>query len=637
MTLNRQLWLAIILMLFLAFCGTFAVSTLAAKSYLEQQLRVKNLDNATSLALSISQMPKDMVTIELLLAAQFDAGHYRLIRLTGPEGEVLVERTSLVEDSDAGAPEWFIRAFPIEVPPGIAQIQDGWQQFGTLRLESHDRFAYSALWRGTQQLLLWFLGVAVLAGFLGTVLLRVILKPLSRVVDQAEAIGARQFVTTPEPGTLEFKRVVRAMNTLSNRVRDMLGREAARVERLMQEAQQDPVTGLFKREAFMARLDSLLSQDSKHGTGVLVLLRLDMLQELNRKIGHVATDQMLQRVGKRLSDLASMRTVLWTTGRTSGTDVALLAPGETDIEATAAKFQAEVLRAMEQPDISEADLPVGATAFTPGEKRAAILTRTDAALAASQETGQIVVKRVDAEADSGMPTDLTGWRALLEPALTPQHLSLVHFPVITRSGELLQLESPVRLNIRGQEMAAGQFISWVARLGWITRLDTLVLEAGLGQVDITGDDVAINLSIESICDSAFIDQLVKLVTRRPEAASQLWLDVPEHGALHHLPEFRTFCQAVKPLRCKLGLKHAGPGFARIDELHDLGLNHLKLEASLSRGIESNSGNQSFVRGICTVVHSVGMLAIAEGVNSDAERMCLESLGVDAVTGPAIKR
>lgn len=636
MTLNRQLWLAIVLILVLAFVGTFAVSTLAAKRYLEDQLRLKNLDNATSLALSMSQMPKDEVTIELLLAAQFDAGHYKLIRLTDPRGETRMERSSQIASTAGGTPSWFVNLFPINVVPGIAQVQDGWRQYGTLQLESHDRFAYAELWRGSKQLLLWFLGVALFAGLLGTALLRLILRPLSRVVDQAEAIGSRHFITTPEPATLEFRRLVRSMNTLSFRVRDMLATEAGRVEALRQAAQYDPVSGLLKREAFMDKLDSVLSRDSKRSTGMLVILRLNRLAELNREIGHVATDAMLKRIGERLNQFASLRTMLWSVGRIGGTDFALLAPGETDATTTAQLFAAEVVQAMEQPSRTGDELPVGATPFAPDEQRAAILARTDAALAASEETGQVVVRHAEVDGGSHLPTDLPGWRALLEPAMDIQHVSLNRFPVVSTNGQLLHQECPVRLQLEDQELAAGHFIAWVGRLGWIARLDALVVEAAMQLIEQQGDPVAVNLSAESICDSAFVDQLVHWMRQRPDTAAKLWLDVPEHGALHHLPEFRSFCQATQPLRCQLGLKHAGPGFARISELHDLGLSHLKLDSSLSHGIDEKPGNQSFVRGLCTVVHSIGMLAIAEGISADGERSCMQDLGVDAFTGPAVR-
>ena len=86
MSLIKELWLAIALVMLIAFGGSFLVSSLSAKTYLQEQLLLKNIDNATSLASTLSQLPKDPVTVELLISSQFDAGHYQYIRLVDPQG-----------------------------------------------------------------------------------------------------------------------------------------------------------------------------------------------------------------------------------------------------------------------------------------------------------------------------------------------------------------------------------------------------------------------------------------------------------------------------------------------------------------------------------------------------------------------
>jgi hypothetical protein len=71
--------------------------------YFEQQLQAQSGDGAVSLALSMSQQSKDVATMELLVAALFDGGHYRLIRFTDAAGRVLVERT---QPDVAEVPGW---------------------------------------------------------------------------------------------------------------------------------------------------------------------------------------------------------------------------------------------------------------------------------------------------------------------------------------------------------------------------------------------------------------------------------------------------------------------------------------------------------------------------------------------------
>jgi len=54
------------------------------------------------------------------------------------------------------------------------------------------------------------------------------------------------------------------------------------------------------------------------------------------------------------------------------------------------------------------------------------------------------------------------------------------------------------------------------------------------------------------------------------------------------------------------------------------------------GIDSNPGNQAFFRGLCLIARSIGLMSIAEGVQTEAEIKQLQELGVDGMTGPAIR-
>jgi len=64
--------------------------------------------------------------------------------------------------------------------------------------------------------------------------------------------------------------------------------------------------------------------------------------------------------------------------------------------------------------------------------------------------------------------------------------------------------------------------------------------------------------------------------------------------------------------------------------------HLKVDASFVRDLPTNPGNQTFLKGLTHIAHSIGMLVIAEGVTSAAELYALKGVDFDGATGPAIK-
>ena len=143
MSMYRQLWLAIIVSMLLALVGSLLASLLSARSYLEQQLSMKNADNASALALSLSQQNPDRVALELTVAALFDSGHYEWIRINDPNGKLIIERVAA--QGDQGAPAWFVDQLPIRAEPGEAQITNGWTQLGSVTLLSHSRFSPRAV------------------------------------------------------------------------------------------------------------------------------------------------------------------------------------------------------------------------------------------------------------------------------------------------------------------------------------------------------------------------------------------------------------------------------------------------------------------------------------------------------------
>lgn len=155
-TLRQELWFAILMVILVGFISSLLISTYSAKNYFSSQLYLKNVDNANSLALMMSQLDKDPVSLELLISATFDTGHYQRIELQNPAGEVIVKRV-FTGDLDTSTPDWFhhfYHLYHLNVAPGIAQINDGWSQFGTVYLESHSQYTEQALWQSAVRLFL---------------------------------------------------------------------------------------------------------------------------------------------------------------------------------------------------------------------------------------------------------------------------------------------------------------------------------------------------------------------------------------------------------------------------------------------------------------------------------------------------
>ncbi|MBD3897834.1 EAL domain-containing protein [Halomonas sp. ML-15] len=631
MSLIKQLWLSILLLLLLAFGGSLMIGLTSLKQYTEQEMRIKNADNANALALSMSQLDKDPVTIELLLAAQFDTGHYRLVELRSPEGEVEIRREA--DEQLGDVPNWFVEWLRFDIPAGEAVVQDGWQQYGTVVLESQHSYAYRSLWQNVQRLVGWFVLAALISAALAWWIVHSIRRPLRAVIEQARDIGNRRFTTSEEPRTRELRQVVTAMNLLSATVRDMLGQESEKLDRLRRKLQQDEVSGADNRAHFMQQLERALDADSGQGMGSLVMVRIARLSELNDRLGHQATNRLLAEVASALKQLVSVYGG-GHVGRLNGSDFALLLPGDDDLEALTQALKTK-LHPLANKSPEGVGLPMALIAFTNSDARSELLSSLDGALAQAEADGDHAVTIATGAAHQSLFSNRDDWRRAIDTALG-EGLYLGHYPVLDAEARAIHHESPSRLKIQGHWQPAGVFMPWISRLGMNVEFDLAVVSAALKQIDSDAKPLGINLSHQAARDSHFLSEIKPLLRQYPQAAAKLWLELPESVAVHHLESFRGLCRELQPFGCRMGLEHVGPEFSKLADLHDVGLAYLKIDSSLVTGIDEQPEQQAILRGMATLAHSLGVLVIAEGVTQPDETETLFELGLDGVTGPGVR-
>ena len=635
MSLYKQLMLAIIVSSILALIGSIATSTISTRAYLIEQLRVKNQDNASALAVSLSQTAEDAIKAELVISAQFDSGNYKLIQFKDPHDKVLLEKTAV--DIIQGIPNWFMKMFPIKVPPGYAQISKGWTQLGSVTLESHSTYAYRSLWTSSLRMSLIMTLTAILGCGLGILILRRIKGPLDLVVEQAKAITEKRFITIPLPSVPELKQLANAMNLTVKRLKTIFAEEALRLEEVRREANFDQVTGLPNRNSFMTQLREALHTEET-AFGACLIFRLSHLAEINKKYGRIVTDNVIKSIGKIIEKYSKkMHNSL--AGRLNGSDFALLIP-HSQPKKIADDLMKEIVKATKKfADRGEVG-SIGMTQYQKGVTLADLMNQLDLALTSAMSQGKNTVVMTDIDENPAFPKTLNAWAKLIKQVLKEKWMYLLSFPVGDFSGRIIHREGPLRILTakNGEWIPAGKFFPIAERLHLNDALDLAAVELGLIQIrnqkKLPG--FAINISNESMRVKSFVPSLKKLLALYPTESKKLWLEVPESGAFSFYTEFRGLCLSLKGSGIKLGIEHFGRRFDQINLLHDLGVDYLKVDASFIRDVDSNPGNQSFLKGLVNMAHSIGMIVIAEGVLTDKEFNLLKKLGFDGATGPAVK-
>lgn len=640
MTLTRQLAVLLAALVGLLFLGTLAIGVHNARDYLEAQLASHAQDAANSLGLSATAQAAqaDRGTLVAMVDAMFHRGDYLSIRFEDLDGETWIERASQFRVPEV--PAWFLGLFRLDPPERAAILMSGWRQVGRVWVKSHPGLAYRQLWRSAQQMMALFLGASLLALLAGVVGLRVLLRPLKSVERQAHAICEREFpVVETRPFTLEFRRVVEAMNRLSSRIARMLGDAERVAAQLRRDAFQDPVTGLANRRQFMDVLEHRVADPELFRRGGLLLLQVADFKGYNQRRGYPAGDRLLAEVAHAVAGCLDDVTA-HTLARLSGADFAVLCEGDDEarLQRLAERIVGAVAGLYGRLDLTSADVAHAGVAVVGGQSARQLLAEADMALREAQRAGAnawVVRRRADPAEQVRGGSD---WRGLIERAIAQQDFRLSEQAVLRCSdGEVhhheLFLRIPDPAGSR-EELAAAVFMPMAESTGLASAIDRAVA----GRVVRALEDgsypgrVAMNLNAASLVDDGLLTWLAGRLQRAGDVGFRLILELPEYSICGHVDRLIRWNERLGPLGVTVSLDHFGKGFASFAYLRAVKAHFLKIDGSLVRHLDRHDDNRFLVRSIAEIAHGLGMEVIAESVESEAVWRTVRSLGLDAGRG-----
>ncbi|KQT34263.1 MULTISPECIES: EAL domain-containing protein [unclassified Methylophilus] len=634
MSLIKQIRIAISVIILMVAAGCLFLGVYDDHRFMAEQLQKKNNDNANGLAITLSNIQKDNVTVELIISAQFDMGHYRRIAIISPDNKTMIERVN--RNPHSVAPAWFQSLFSVNIQPGIANIQSGWQQYGTLELESEPSLAYDQLWETSRHAVLWTLIVAFMSYVVSGFWLKKILKPLDDVIAQAESLGERKYITIEEPQTEEFQKLVRTMNTLSDRVKSMVTDESERLNVLNQQINYDEVTGLMNQSHFTNTASVALKNDS-FVEGMLTLVQLRNLSDIDKQLGYSVTNQLIKKVGDALEQqMAHYPDVVC--GRLSGSEFGIFSRQPLDDFSVASelKLVLEKLNAAQQ--IVQFQFVVTHTKTKKGDDFVDIHRVMQFILDLAGDQAALPMRVMNANSIvTSRKNYLSQWKEQFLHAIEHKQIKLARYPVMQKDKQLLHYECPLRLHIDegDQWLAAGAFIDWASQLDMIKTLDGLALEYAVDMLDKNNANLSVNVSAAAMRSDEYKDKLQSLILNVKQPA-RLSFEVSEEAAFSDFVQFKQFVHLVKSLGCVVGMEHVATRLAQLGDLHELGLDFVKFDASLIRDIHLRPQQQSLLRGLCMMVRTMGIMPIAEGVQDQQELDSLNSVGIAAVTGPFVQ-
>jgi len=268
---------------------------------------------------------------------------------------------------------------------------------------------------------------------------------------------------------------------------------------------------------------------------------------------------------------------------------------------------------------------------------AEVMGAADAALARAESQGTFAVE-LASEASPAMALLGEGaWRQRIREALVHDRVHLMSFPVVDNRYQPIHLECPLRmqLEVGGVLEPAARWLPLAMRSRLTVDVDERALALALMEATRDGQSRCVNLSPASLTDSSFAPRLRALLWAAPRAARLIWLEVAETAAVEHFHLLQELSRQLRPIGVRMGLEHAGERLGQIPRLFEAGLDYVKLDASIVRGVGTDESRATFVRGTATLLHGLSLQVFAEGVDDEIDAQRLWECGLDGATGPYI--
>jgi diguanylate cyclase (GGDEF)-like protein len=412
---------------------------------------------------------------------------------------------------------------------------------------------------------------------------------------------------------------------------------------LTHQAFHDNLTGLANRALFRDRLDQALARAERSERPLAVLLvDLDGFKQVNDTLGHDAGDQLLQEVAQRFNDVVRGSD---TVARFGGDEFALLLEEIVDHEAVGlAQRLLERLAAPVAVAGREVILgaSVGIVLHTGSGQSEDLVRQADVAMYEAKDTGRGRYEIFCPEMTKGVG-ELLGIEQELRLALERGEFSLHYQPEIDlESAKIVGAEALLRWHspTRGLVPPA-RFIPIAERTGLILPLGEFVVREACAQAaawrraGLVSETFVtwVNVSAKQLSGLQKVVQQALEVSGLPP--SGLGLEVTETAVVEPGvagERARTELKLLHEQGVRIAIDDFGTGFSSLGQLRHFPIDMIKVDYSFVQGATHDPKDAAITANLVNLAHALGLVAIAEGIESERQLSSLKSLGCDLGQG-----
>jgi diguanylate cyclase (GGDEF)-like protein/PAS domain S-box-containing protein len=423
--------------------------------------------------------------------------------------------------------------------------------------------------------------------------------------------------------------------------RDITARVRAE-EDLARMAHYDPLTGLPNRTLLLDRLQRAMARaDRGQALLAVMFLDLDQFKEINDSLGHATGDAVLKEAALRLESCLRLTD---TVARLGGDEFTILLEDVRSVDEIS-RVAGKLLSAISGPaEVAGHELhlstSIGVTVYPLDDQDADTLLRNaDLAMYHAKQEGRNNVQFFsrDMSERTEKRVDLL---ARLRGAIARNELQLHYQPQVdVRSGGIIGVEALLRWNDPERGLVPPMhFIPLAEDTGLIIAIGEWVLREACAQAKRWLDlglgplTMAVNLSPRQFRQKSLVQMVAAILAETSLPPGCLELEITESTMMHRAEEAAVGLHALHALGVQISLDDFGTGYSSLAYLHRFPVHTLKVDQSFVRDIKSDRDDAAIVSTVLSLARQMGLKALAEGVETEAQLSFLRTRGCDSFQG-----
>jgi diguanylate cyclase (GGDEF)-like protein len=474
---------------------------------------------------------------------------------------------------------------------------------------------------------------AVLIGLFGLGYLayqRWLLKPIEHISEQLQREGRGEDANTAQlPLVTETRRLVQSFGEMREQVR-------ARERHLDHMAYHDSLTGLPNRVLFHARLNEALHTELPRGGDVAVLfMDLDRFKQINDTHGHLVGDKLLIEVAHRLRAVFRSEDLV---ARLSGDEFAVLLQHfghEQELSTLAHKAIDTLAEPFNIDDITFRSSGSVGMSIAPRDGNTAdrLIQHADTAMYHAKGTGRAKYARFTPDMLERSVAQLE-LENQLHTAMQRREFRLYAQPIVDcASGRLHGHECLLRWDHPEKGILAPiAFLDALEDIGLIREVTDWILDE-LEQTRATQHGVySINLSALQLSDASFLAHLQQRISTGDIRAENLVIEITEDTLSDDLDRITLQLADLQAIGVRIALDDFGTGQSSLSHLRAFPFDTVKIDRSFVRDVITDEQDATLVRAVVGLAHTLDMVVVAEGVETEQQHAFLQAEGCDLVQG-----